>query len=250
MNSSKNAVQIENGVLALTAASGKFHDSISQGKRIVPGNKTYVFTVETDASVAKKAYLQIKFYKGKKELKRISSSTAPAGKSVLSVFGSHPEADLIEVAMRVYSGAENKVFKFSKPVLIEGKKGELYGNWLAVGKGFTVTDKKANSFTVNVTAESPMHAAVLLQVPVFPNKKMVFSADVNGTADIGYLEVKLLNGPKMIARKNNIGTSDNSVLEFDTGDTNIAILHCRVPATARNIGKSVTFSNFKFDEAE
>ena len=252
-NGCHSPVKAENGTLYFTATAAKFNDSIYQGVRVVPGNSMYVFAADVDAPVARKAYLQIKFYKDKKELKRCSSSVAPAGKSRLIVCGFHPEADMIEVAMRIFSGADGKEFKFSAPALREAKNGELFGNWMAVGKGFTVTDMTENSFTVNVTGTHPQHAAVLLTTAVTPNKKMTFSADVESEIKAGYLEVKLFNGSKMIARKNSIGSAavNGTVnFEFETGNANSAILHCRVPLAEKYIGKSVKFSNLKLAEAE
>ena len=248
-NGANTPVKAENGVLIMTGAAAKFHASVFQGKRIAPGSKTYMFSADVDAPVARKAYLQIKFYKNGKEVKRISSRTAPAGKSKLIVFGSQPDADIIEVAMRIAQGADGKEFKFSNPELCEAEDGELFGNWQAVGKGFNVTNQKANSFTINVTGESQQHAAVLLQVGVAQNTRMIFSSDVEGPAP-GYLEVKLFNNGKMLRRVNNIGSSSNSFVEFETGNADSAVLHCRVPAVGRNIGKSVTFTNLKLKKAK
>lgn len=244
-------VKTEESTLVVTASSTKLHDGIFQGVRLNADNigKTYAFSAEIEAPVARKAYLQIKFYKGKSEIKRFQSYSAPAGKSTLFVLGSHPDADIIQVSMRIANG-EGKEFKFSNPTLSTAGPGELYGNWLAVGPGFTVTDKKANSFTITPTQEAKQHAAVLLFKSVTPGKKMVFSADISGENSGGYLEVKLHENKKMIARKNNIGSPNHGVLEFETGSANNVILHCRIPVSKKYIGKSVTFSNIKLTEAE
>ena len=253
-NGCNSPVKTENGTLFVTATSAKFNDSIYQGMRITPGNQMYVFSADIDAPVAKKAHLQIKFYKDGRELKRCTSTFSSAGKSRLTVSGFHQDANSIEVAMRISRDADGKEFKFSNPVLREALAGELIGNWIAVGKGFSVTDQTDKSFTINVTGTSPQHAAVLLTSAVSPNKKMVFSADIESEVRAGYLEIKLFKGNKMLARKNNftsIKTNNGTAnFEFETGEATSVILHCRVPLAEKLIGKSVKFSNFKLAEVE
>ncbi len=252
-NGCNSPVKAENGTLYLTGTAAKYNDSIYQGIKVVPGNTMYVLSADVDAPAARKAHLEIKFYKDKKELKRCTSAYSPAGKSRLTVSGFHPEANAIELALRIGRGADGKEFKFSSPVLREAKEGELFGNWLAVGKGFTVTDMKENSFTINVTGTFPQHAAVLLTTAVAPNKKMIFSADIESQINAGYLEVKLFKGSKLLARKNSFGspkTEGAASIEFETGNATSVVLHARVPLAERYIGKSVSFSNFKFVEAE
>lgn len=252
-NVNKSTVKVENGVLTITAVKAKLWDSIFQGQRITPSDAQYVFSVDVDAPVAKSAFVQIKMFSKNKELMRASSPAAVQGKSRLFVVASHPNADIIEVAMRVNHAGAGKEFKFSNPVLKIAEEGALFGTWIRGGKGFSVSDITDDSFTITIDSAEKYHSSMGISRNVEPGKKFVFEADYKcDAARMAYLEVKYYKGNKELKRKQaySDSTSGKLSVEVNTDGCDKLILQCRVPAAAKYVGKKAVFSNFKFKEVK
>ena len=252
-NTNKTPVKVENGVLTITSVKAKFLDSIYQGHRIIPSDALYVFSVDVDAAVAKSAFVQIKMFAKGKEVLRRDSHAAPIGKSSIYVAASHPQADIIEIAMRIYDRGIGKDFKFSNPELSVAEDGALFGNWLKGGKGFSVSNVSHKSFTINIENAEKNHTSMGIFQYVSSGKKYVFESDFKSDLPgMAYLEVKYYNKGKELKRKQAYckNVSGRLAVDINTDGCDKLLLQCRVPAAARYVNKKVVFSNFKFKEVK
>ena len=252
-NANNAPVKVENGVVTMTSVKAKLYDSIFQGRRITPSDALYVFSVDVDSPINKAAFLQIKMFVKGKEVVRRSSSTAKIGKSRIFVAATHPQADVIEIAMRVAPNGAGKNFKFSNPKLSIAEDGALFGTWLPGGKGFSVSGVSDNCFTINIDKAEKYHTSMGFFSTVTPGKKYVFESNFKSDLPkMAYLEVKYYNKGKELKRKQTYSTTSEGTLsvEVNSDGCDKVLLQCRVPASAAYVGKKVTFSNFKFKEVK
>ena len=250
-NGNNAPIKVENGVLTVTSVKAKLLDSIFQGCRITPSDSCYIFSVDVDAPVAQAAFVQIKMFAKGKEVLRRDSASAPAGKSRIYVAASHPEAGVIEVAMRIRPQGAGKDFKFSNPNLSVAEDGALFGTWITGGKGFSVSDVSDNTFTITINKAEKNHTSMGLVRLVTPGKKFVFESDFKSDLPrMAYLEVKYYKKGKELKRKQAYSTEAEGHLavEVNTDGCDKVLLQCRVPASAHYVGKKAVFSNFKFKE--
>ena len=249
-NTNKAKFSVQDGVLSIIAANGKFEDSIYQGQKIEPSERLYVFSADVDAPIARSAYVQIKMFGKNRELLRKSFVAARAGKSRLTVRASHPEADYIEYAMRIRRNGAGKEFKFSDPTLRTGDSSDLYGPWRlgGGGKGYEIKYLSDNSFVITVAEAKKLHAAVVVSRKVKAGEKFIFEADYSSDmSKMGYLEIKYYNKGKELKRKQCYSDAAQGKLsvEIDCGNCDMLDLQCRVPLVEKYVGKKVTFSNIK-----
>ena len=252
-NTNNAKLAVENKVLTVTAVKKKLEDSIYQRQKIKPSDNLYVFSADVDAAVGRSAYVQIKLFDNKKELLRVNSKNAPAGKSRLTVKASHPDATYIEYAMRVNHNGAGKDFKFSNPALRLGDKSEISGPWLRGGKGFDVKFITDNHFEVTIVQEQKLHMAMFVNRRVKSGEKFLFEADyASDLPKMAYLEVKYFNKGRELKRKQSYSDAAQGKLSLEIDSTNcdVIVLQCRVPVAKAFVGKKVTFNNIKLKKLD
>lgn len=125
MDSTTDCEKVPNGVRVTVSKEGTFDSSLGQNIRTLDGSGNYLLTGYVEARTSRIAYLQIKLYKNRKEIRRLTSAHAPAGKTFLQLAFQTDQADLVQVICRLAEkGNQGNSAVFSDLKLRAIKEGE------------------------------------------------------------------------------------------------------------------------------
>ncbi|MDO5581683.1 MAG: right-handed parallel beta-helix repeat-containing protein [Planctomycetia bacterium] len=245
----------EGGVEVKTLEKSPNHFALSQLIKDPGRYKCLLLTGDIDCEKSGTAYFQIKFFKGRKELRRLGSSSGGPGKISIRLPFSTGTADVIQINCRIATDkfVGEKVI-FSNLSLTPLPEGSL-SCWENI-EGNTAFNPEENAFTAELKRTAPAQNYIFRHEVIPPkdqNGLLEFGATVySNFVNFGSLVAELYKDGEKIDRFStgkNQSTKEKHSLRFSAKDADRIDLYCTFDGDEIYSGEKVKCTDFYFGPA-